>query len=86
VTAVAQQRWWHSFEEDHDDVAVYRPDGFEFPPARGRRGIEVEPDGSVVELGLGRDDVPGQRLNESTGAVAPEIVHRDSDRIEVRRP
>lgn len=80
------RRWWHSFEEDHDDVAVYRPDGFGFPPARGRRGLEIEPDGSVIELGLGRDDVPGQRLPESTESAAPEIVHRDSQRIEVRRP
>ncbi|WP_231373487.1 hypothetical protein [Nocardia sp. 348MFTsu5.1] len=82
---MADQRWWHSFEEDHDDVAVYRPDGFDFPPARGRRGIEIDPDGSVVELGLGADDVPGRRLLESTGSPPLEIVHRGDERIEVRR-
>jgi hypothetical protein len=82
---MADQRWWHSFEEDHDDVAVYRPDGFDFPPARGRRGIEIDPDGSVVELGLGADDVPGRRLHESTGSPTLEIVHRGDERIEVRR-
>lgn len=82
---MADRRWWHSFEEDHDDVAVYRPDGFDFPPARGRRGIEIDPDGSMVELGLGADDVPGGRLPESTGSPPLEVVHRDSQRIEVRR-
>ena len=27
------KRWAHSFEEDHDDVEVYRPFDYEFPPA-----------------------------------------------------
>lgn len=81
---MASQTWWHSFEEDHDDVAVYRPDGFGFPPARGRRGLEVDPDGTVVELGLGRDDTPSRFSPESGSAL--EVVHRADDRLEIRRP
>lgn len=80
---MSAQTWWHSFEEDHDDVAVYRPDGFGFPPARGRRGLEVGPDGTVVELGLGRDDTPSRV--ESDAAAAPEVLHVDDDRLEIRR-
>lgn len=75
------QTWWHSFEEDHDDVAVYRPDGFGFPPARGRRGLEVDPDGTLVELGLGRDDTP----NRVSPDPSLEVVHQDDNRLEIRR-
>lgn len=77
------QTWWHSFEEDHDDVAVYRPDGFGFPPARGRRGLEVDPDGTVVELGLGRDDTPSRTTDSP---VPLEVLRVADDRLEVRRP
>lgn len=80
---MATQTWWHSFEEDHDDIAVYRPDGFGFPPARGRRGLEVDPDGTVVELGLGRDDTPDRTTPESGASL--EVVHQADDRLEVRR-
>lgn len=77
------QTWWHSFEEDHDDVAVYRPDGFGFPPARGRRGLEVDPNGTVVELGLGRDDTPSRPAPGSGASL--EVVHQADDRLEIRR-
>ncbi|WP_168176617.1 hypothetical protein [Williamsia sp. 1135] len=77
------QTWWHSFEEDHDDVAVYRPDGFGFPPARGRRGLELDPDGTVVELGLGRDDTPSRAAHASGASL--EVVHQADDRLEIRR-
>ncbi len=40
-------RWTHSFEEDHDGISVYRRDDFAFPPARGRRGVEFRPDGTL---------------------------------------
>lgn len=31
-------KWYHSYEEDKDGITTYRPEGFDFPPARGRRG------------------------------------------------
>jgi hypothetical protein len=92
-------RWMHSFEEDHDDVAVYRPSSYEFPRARGRDGLEFASDGSFTEWAAGRGDarqpVPGRwragdadRLEVSTersGAQVLEIVHLGPDRLEVRR-
>jgi hypothetical protein len=92
-------RWMHSFEEDHGDVAVYRPPEHEFPRARGRDGIEFHPDGSFTEWVIGRGDarqpVPGHwraggadRLEVSTergGEQVLEILHLDRDRLEVRR-
>ncbi|MEU4484588.1 hypothetical protein [Streptomyces purpurascens] len=50
--------WIHSYEEDHEDVRVYRPDDYPFPPARGRRGMEFAPDGTFVDHPLGRGDAP----------------------------
>lgn len=74
-----QQRWWHSFEEDHDDVRVYRPEGFDFPPARGRRGLELRPDGTCIEFTIGRGDAP-----EAGQQRTLEVVRREPDRLELR--
>jgi hypothetical protein len=92
-------RWVHSFEEDHGDVAVYRPFEYAFPPARGRDGLEFSPDGSYTEWAIGRGDartaVPGRWRAAETDAVAVtterggeqvlEVVHLAPDRLEVRR-
>src|SRR5438034_663791 len=43
------RRWLHSHEEDADAAKVYRPDDYPFPPARGRMGFELKPDGSLLE-------------------------------------
>jgi hypothetical protein len=50
------RRWGHSFEEDHDDVRVYRPVGFDFPRARGRGGIEFHSDGTYTDWTVGAGD------------------------------
>lgn len=52
------RRWVHSFEEDSGGVAVYRPESFPFPLARGRDGLEFTPDGRFVEWRIGRGDAP----------------------------
>jgi hypothetical protein len=93
------KRWVHSFEEDHDDVEVYRPFDYEFPPARGRNGLEFSVDGSFTEWAVGRGDarepVPGQWQTADAGTVAVttdrgdeqvlEVVQLSPDRLEVRR-
>src|SRR5262245_27229452 len=50
--------WLHSHEEDTDTTAVYRRAEYEFPPARGRRGFELRPDGTLIEEGIGPTDKP----------------------------
>ena len=52
------QKWMHSFEEDSGDVKVYRPEGYSFPRARGRAGIEFHADGTLTEWRIGRGDAP----------------------------
>jgi hypothetical protein len=93
------QRWAHSFEEDHDGLEVYRPFDYEFPPARGRNGLEFAADGSFTQWGVGRGDarepVPGQWqavdaatvsvTTEQGGEQVLEVVQVTADRLEVRR-
>src|SRR3712207_1772013 len=51
------QRWYRSFEEDTEDLAVYRPADYPFPPSRAPRpSIEFGPGGAFVEYGSGPAD------------------------------
>jgi hypothetical protein len=50
------RKWMHSFEEDAGDVQVYRPEGYAFPRARGRAGIEFQPGDSMTLWRIGRGD------------------------------
>jgi hypothetical protein len=51
--------WLHSYEEDGESTAVYRPPDHPFPPSRrARRGLEFRADGTFVELRPGPDDRP----------------------------
>jgi len=51
-------RWLHAHEEDSGDEMVFRPASAELPPSRGRRGLELHPDGSYGGRRPGRDDRP----------------------------
>ncbi|WP_433367287.1 hypothetical protein ACQPZX_39335 [Actinoplanes sp. CA-142083] len=97
ATGLPQGRWTHSYEEDHDGVQVYRPDGYDFPPARGRRGIEFRPDGTYIDWAIGRGDAnearPGRwepaapgRLHITTpaGQRVLEVTLVEPDRLEIR--
>ena len=48
--------WLHSHEEDADDRLVFRSAAYDFPPARGRDGFELLPDGDLRRSGPGPDD------------------------------
>lgn len=50
--------WVHAFEEDSGKEKVYRPDGYQLPPARGREGIEIKQGGQVMYRAIGPVDVP----------------------------
>jgi hypothetical protein len=58
------QHWVHSHEEDTDREMVFRPASFDFPLSRGRRSIDLKPDGKAVESGPG----PTDRTQTSEGA------------------
>jgi hypothetical protein len=77
-------RWVHAHEEDEGDVRVYRPAGYELPPARGRRGLEFRPDGEVVVYGLGPADKPQAVARVKPPDEAVEVVSLEPDRLRVR--
>jgi len=53
------KRWLHSYEEDTETEAVYRPESYAFPPSRGPRpGFELRPDGSCILFGIAPTDAP----------------------------
>jgi hypothetical protein len=41
------KHWVHSWEEDTEDVAVYRPSDYQFPLSRGRDGFEIKKNGDL---------------------------------------
>jgi hypothetical protein len=53
-----QKSWLHSMEEDTEEIIVYRPEGYPFPPARGRIGFEFLAGGYLIYHGFGPADEP----------------------------
>ncbi len=49
-------RWLHVYEEDSDDLMVFRSDQASLPPSRGRNGIVLNADGTMQRLSPGFDD------------------------------
>jgi len=50
------RHWIHSREEDRGEIRVYRPADYDFPPARGRDGFELRPDGTLIRYGIAAAD------------------------------
>jgi hypothetical protein len=54
--AVLSQKWVHSHEEDTADEMVFRPASHPFPPSRGRKAFQLDPDGRLLNFAIGPDD------------------------------
>ena len=67
------QHWVHSFEEDTASVKVYRPQGYAFPPARGREGFELRENGDYVRYDIGRGD-GSVGVKGSWKRVGPQLI------------
>ncbi|MEG3960538.1 hypothetical protein QT982_34815 [Microcoleus sp. herbarium2] len=67
------RRWTHSHEEDREDILVYRPKDYPFPPARGREGLEFRKNGEFIRYQIGATDrilaVPGRWSIQNTNKV-----------------
>lgn len=94
------RHWVHSREEDYDEIQVYRPSSYSFPPARGRDGFEIKSTEEFIEYGIGRDDRPrpivGHFIFEnrilkvqfgdpSHKSVSLKIVSLKKDQLQVKR-
>src|SRR4051794_4464539 len=93
--------WVHSHEEDTTDTVVYRPASYNFPPSRGRRGIEFREDGQLIYHGIAATDGSQQAAGhweleapnrvrveveaEGIRSFTLEIVSCDSAVLKVRR-
>lgn len=75
--------WIHSHEEDAQGVMVYRSANFNFPPARGRIGVDFRKGGELVYYGIARADgseqSSGSWVIEGTDRVRIKV---DSERIQ----
>ncbi len=49
-------KWFHSHEEDLNGVVTYRPEGYDFPPARGRRGCNFLDKGGYEQYEIAPTD------------------------------
>jgi hypothetical protein len=81
-------RWLHSHEEDTPTQSVYRPEGFSFAPARGRRGFELHADGSCTWIGIAPQDGSAESpcTWEFAGGKEPRaILHMAPGKSEVMR-
>jgi len=88
--------WTHSFEEDIDDVQVFRPTAtYSFPPSRrGRRRLTFNA-GEVIESAPGPDDrlqpratlsaVGPGRFGGPAGDAGLEILEATSEVLKIRR-
>jgi hypothetical protein len=68
--------WVHSHEDDTETAAVYRPAEFPFPPARGRTGFQLHPDGTLTARKPGPTD---------RSVVAAGTWQLAGDRLELTR-
>ncbi len=68
------QHWIHSREEDTDDVRVYRPSDYKFPPARGRDGFEIKENGEFIQYGIGPTDAPEKIMGPWKIAEENQII------------
>lgn len=55
--------WLHSHEDDRGDTLVFRPNTYDFPPARGRTGFTLEANGVFRQY----DIAPTDGLEEHPG-------------------
>ena len=82
--ALVARHWVHSHEEDSAGVAVYRPKGYAFPPARGRKELELSPSGELTEHGYGPTDRRTKGGRGSWRLDGEELVLKSEDGPERR--
>lgn len=96
------QKWSHSYEEDNGNIKAYRPHGYDLPPARGRDGFEIQPDGTFTLHGIASTDgtrrILGQwrqiadrtlKIDFEDPKRSPlflEIIHSEPDFLTLRQP
>jgi hypothetical protein len=100
ISAVENKLWLHSYEEDSAGIIAYRPEEYNLPPSRGRKGFKIMKDNSFILYSIaaadGWDKHPGKwkLIDEKTveidfgnDKVSPkkwEIISLSKDKIMVK--
>jgi hypothetical protein len=100
ILSVENKLWLHSYEEDSAGITAYRPEDYNLPPSRGRKGFKIMKDSTFVLYSIaaadGWDKHPGKwkLINDKTveidfgkGKITPkrwEIIKLTKDKIMVR--
>ena len=71
--------WVHSHEEDSSGTQVFRPADYDFPPARGRDRLGLEPDGALIKSVPGPDDRSTTQPQGSWRVEGKKLVLRHQD-------
>ena len=95
------QQWKHAHEEDTKELKVYRPSSFDFPLSRGREGLNIHRDGTLVQTLIGASDLPEevkakwQLKHKSNLLIRPfeknrptqewEIIEVTKDKLTIKR-
>ncbi len=72
--------WIRSFEDDKDGLEAYRPESYEFPPARGREGWTFEENGTVKKQAIAPTD--GYITKEGTWEFF--IIEDNKNRVDIK--
>ncbi len=65
--------WIHSYEEDANNIKVYRPSTYKFPLSRGRGGFEIKKNGHFIHHGIGSTDRT-TKVNGNWTNSEPDII------------
>lgn len=58
LSSAIYQHWIHSYEEDVEEMQIYRPHDYQFPPSRGRDGFEIKENRQFIFYTIGATDRP----------------------------
>lgn len=82
VSSLMFKHWKHSHEEDYEEIKVYRPSEYNFPPSRGRDGFELKENGEFIRYGVGATDkqvaVVGTWIPESENKIQVSFDNQNS--------
>ena len=77
-------KWVHSHEDDKGEVEAYRPDSYQFPPSRGRRGFTMQKDHGFINYEIAPTDGilerKGKWKNESDNTISILFGKDDKNR------
>ncbi len=72
--------WSHSYEEDTQNLKVFRPAAYEFPPAFSREGFELMEGGQCIYHGIApADGVTNEEASWAWGEGNRLVITRKAD-------